>query len=57
VCSALNTLDADWEGKVQSRVSCLTRLTFLSQALTFAGVCDHLRAAAHKGLTPARAIP
>ena len=52
-CGALNTLDADWGGKVQSRVVLLTRFTVVPHPVTALRAAHHVRARDHEGLTPA----
>ena len=52
-CGALNTLDADWGGKVQSRVVLLTRFTVVPHPVTARRAAHHVRAQDHEGLTPA----
>jgi len=51
-CGALNTLDADWGGKVQSRVVLLTRFTVVPHPVTARRAAHHVRAQDHEGLTP-----
>jgi len=55
-CGALNTLDADWGGKVQSRVVLLTRFTVVPHPVTARRAAHHVRAQDHEGLTPAASL-